>query len=130
MRVAIGVEEHGATGPGNANHFADALRHVRKQHHAKLRSDDVEAVIREFERVPVHDTSLDCQPLLLGARREKFELTGDLSVANTCAPRRAAGMLSAPLPAATSRNRIPERSPTRRRPSLPSHFCVGVLVLS
>ena len=39
-------------------------------------------------------------------------------------------MLRAPLPAATSRNRIPGRSPARRRPSFPSHICDGVFVRS
>src|SRR5215207_490361 len=53
-------------------------------------------------------------------------MTGDMSVASTCAPRRAAGILRAPLPAATSRNRMPERRSARRRPSFANHMCVGV----
>ena len=60
----------------------------------------------------------------------RSSIAGERSVASTRAPRRAAGMLSAPLPAATSRNRIPGRSPARRRPSLPSHICVAVFVRS
>ena len=60
----------------------------------------------------------------------KSSMTGDWSVASTCAPRRAAGILRAPLPAATSRNRMPARSSARRRPSFPNQMCVGVVVLS
>ena len=56
----------------------------------------------------------------------RSSMTGDMSVERTRAPRRAAGMLSAPLPAATSRNRIPGRRPARRSPSLPAHMFVGV----
>ncbi len=63
-------------------------------------------------------------------RSSRSSIAGERSVASTWAPRRAAGMLSAPLPAATSRNRMPGRSPARRNPSLPSHICDGVFVRS
>ena len=63
-------------------------------------------------------------------RSSSSSIAGERSVASTRAPRRAAGMLSAPLPAATSRKRMPGRSPARRRPSLPSHMCEGVFVRS
>jgi HKD family nuclease len=44
-------------------------------------------------------------------------IVGDQSVASTRAPRRAAGRLSPPGPAATSRNRSPGSRPTRRSAS-------------
>ena len=131
VRVAVDSHQHPAAGLDDARHLADAFRHVGKQHDAELRSGHVEAVVVEFERVAVHDAGLDRRaPPCAHAPSSSSSMTGDWSVARTCAPRRAAGMLSAPLPAATSRNRMPERSPARRRPSLPSHICVGVLVRS
>ncbi len=39
-------------------------------------------------------------------------------------------MLRAPLPAATSRNRIAGRNPARRSPSFATHICDGVFVRS
>ena len=67
------MEEHGAARPRNPCHFADAFRHVREQHDAKLRSHDVEAVVRELERLTIHHAGLDGQSLLAAARREELE---------------------------------------------------------
>jgi len=78
----------------------------------------------------VHDAGLDLEPLLARAHCELLQHGRGQVRRHACAPRRAAGMLRAPLPAATSRNRIPERSWARRKPSVPSHMCVGVTFLS
>lgn len=63
----------------------------------------------ELECVAIHDTCLDFEPLLARSRTEQVEHDGDWSVAITSALRRPAG-IPAPLPAATSRNRMPARS--------------------
>ena len=111
VRVAVRVDEHAAARSHDARHLGDALRHVREQHHAELRAGHVEAVVLELERVAVHHPRLDAQLLVTGSPLESSSITGERSVASTRAPRRAAGMLSAPLPAATSRKRMPGTEP-------------------
>ena len=53
-------------------------------------------------------------------------IAGARSVATTSAPSLPAGMLSPPLPAATSSSREPGRSPRRRTTSFPSTMFTGV----
>jgi hypothetical protein len=73
MWIAVHVHEHAAAWLDDANHLPDALRHVRKQHHAELRSSHVEAVVVEVERLPISHAGLDLEPLLARARLEQVE---------------------------------------------------------
>jgi hypothetical protein len=131
VRVAVDIHQDAATGPDHARHLSNTLRHVREQHDAELRPGHVEGVVGELERVPVHHPGLDIEALLARTPTEQVEHDGRLvGCQHTRAEARAAGMLRAPLPAATSRKRMPRSSPARRRPSFPSHIWVGVLVRS
>jgi len=78
VRVAVHVHQHTAAGLDDARHLADALRHVGKQHDAELRSGHIEAVVVQLERVAVHDTGLDVEPLLERTRPEQLEHDGRL----------------------------------------------------
>jgi hypothetical protein len=127
VRVAVRGQQDTTAGLDHARQLADALRHVREQHHAELRAGDVDAVVLEVERVAVHHAGLDAQLLFAGSPLEALQHhRGVVGREHAGAEARRGGMLSAPLPAATSRKRIPGRSPARRRPSLPSHMCEGV----
>ena len=73
MRVAVDVHQHSPAGPDDPRQLGDALRHVLEQHHAELRSGDVEAAVLQLERVAVHHPRLDAQLLLAGALLEQRE---------------------------------------------------------
>ncbi len=73
VRVAVDAHQDPAARPDDSRQLADALRHVREQHHAELRSGDVEAVVVELERVTVHDSRLDAEPFLARPLPEPLE---------------------------------------------------------
>ena len=131
VRVAVGDHQHAAAGLDDARHLADALRHVGKQHDAELRSGHVEAVVVERERVAVHDAGLDVEPLV--ARPLRAAARASRATGRSPAPARRGGPRGWRARRCRPPRRgtaCPRRSPARRRPSFPSHICVGVLVLS
>ena len=56
--------DHAATRFGDTHHLAQAARQVRKEHDPELGGDHVEAVIREIERLSIHDVRRERETFL------------------------------------------------------------------
>ena len=100
MWVAVDGHQHPAAGLDHARELADALRHVGEQHHAELRSGDVEAVVVEGERVAVHDVGLHGERFVARAAFEAIE--------------HRRGQVGGHHPRAEARRRDAERAAARR----------------
>ena len=97
-RRAVGDHEHASARLRHPNHLAKRARLVGYEHDFELRPGDVECVVGEIERVAVHHSSSALlRPSSRARATKRSIITGDQSVANTSAPRRAAGRLSRPF---------------------------------